>query len=228
MNKKLKVTWMVALMIVAVGLLPALSLQAQEKGLCCVAGKYEGFQLNYAKPNCPKPVKEKFTMLIKQKTPCTSVVGGTITDSSGLVNNWTGTLSRGLLRGCCVLEGSFVTPGGNTGQIQGQYLPEPRQVAGQGHLGRDRVHRSLQGQRHLEDEPGLILYQGSDPPRSAGNEKGVAFRIPLICQEGFCLRAVVLAAGRLQTRGVGSAKPVADNASELGRAQNRRVKLVRQ
>ena len=35
-------------------------------------------------------------------------------------------------------------------------------------------------------------------------------------------------AGRLQTRGFGSAKPVADNASELGRAQNRRVELVRQ
>ena len=32
---------------------------------------------------------------------------------------------------------------------------------------------------------------------------------------------------RLQTMGFGSAKPVADNASEMGRAQNRRVELVR-
>jgi outer membrane protein OmpA-like peptidoglycan-associated protein len=34
-------------------------------------------------------------------------------------------------------------------------------------------------------------------------------------------------AGRLQTKGFGSAKPVADNASEMGRTQNRRVELAR-
>lgn len=33
---------------------------------------------------------------------------------------------------------------------------------------------------------------------------------------------------RLQTRGFGASQPVAENASELGRAQNRRVELVRQ
>jgi len=36
------------------------------------------------------------------------------------------------------------------------------------------------------------------------------------------------AAGRLKTLGFGSTKPVADNASEMGRAQNRRVELVRE
>ena len=37
-----------------------------------------------------------------------------------------------------------------------------------------------------------------------------------------------VAAGRLTTAGFGAGKPVADNDNELGRAQNRRVELVRQ
>lgn len=54
----------------------------------------------------------------------------------------------------------------------------------------------------------------------------------LSLQRADAVKAYLLGAGieegRLQTRGFGSAKPVADNASEMGRAQNRRVELVRE
>jgi hypothetical protein len=118
MNKKRNAALLATLFALVVGLLPVAFLQAQAKELCCVAGKYEGFQINYAKPNCPTPVKQDFTMVIKQLRPCAAAVGGTITDSAGVVNNWTGTLKRGL-RGCCVLEGSFLTPSGNTVKFKG-------------------------------------------------------------------------------------------------------------
>jgi outer membrane protein OmpA-like peptidoglycan-associated protein len=53
----------------------------------------------------------------------------------------------------------------------------------------------------------------------------------LSLQRADAVRAYLLTAGigaaRLQTSGFGSKKPVADNASEMGRAQNRRVELVR-
>jgi hypothetical protein len=118
MNHGFKTVSMIALCALIVGLSSVTLSQAQERKLCCVAGEYEGFQINYAKPNCPVPVKEKFKMLIKQVAPCTADVGGTITDPAGTVNTWNGTLSRGL-RGCCLLEASFLTPSGNTVKFKG-------------------------------------------------------------------------------------------------------------
>ncbi len=41
------------------------------------------------------------------------------------------------------------------------------------------------------------------------------------------LAANGIAAGRLEAQGYGKSRPVADNASDAGRAMNRRVELVR-
>lgn len=41
------------------------------------------------------------------------------------------------------------------------------------------------------------------------------------------LAAQGIATGRLQSAGFGQTKPLADNATEAGRAQNRRVELVK-
>jgi len=117
-NKKMRVASMIALCALVVGSLAAVSLQAQIAGLCCIAGRYEGFQVNYAKPNCPKPKKEPFTMVVKQMAPCAADIGGTVTDSSGVISDWTGTLARGR-GGCCMLEGNFLTPSGNTVTFKG-------------------------------------------------------------------------------------------------------------
>jgi len=108
----------VILVLIIIGGLAAISLPAQSLELCCIAGTYKGFQVNYAKPNCPVPVKEKFTMVIKQMKPCSESIGGTIVDSSGTVSNWTGTLRRGLRR-CCLLEGTILAPGGNPVKFKG-------------------------------------------------------------------------------------------------------------
>ena len=104
--------------ILFISLFPVAPLQAQATAICCVAGNYKGSQISYAKLNCKPPEREKFTMVIKQMRPCTASVGGTITDASGVVNTWTGTL-RPNIRGCCVLEGSILTPGGSTIKLMG-------------------------------------------------------------------------------------------------------------
>ena len=119
MKRQFKTALMITLLAFVFGLPPLVSLQIQAEGLCCVAGKYEGFKINYVKPNCPRPLKETFTMFIKQMRPCSAAVGGTITDPAGELNHWTGTLSPGLARGCCLIEGNFLTSSGNTVKFKG-------------------------------------------------------------------------------------------------------------
>jgi hypothetical protein len=112
MSKKNRFLAVAAVCVLVAGA-ASVYLPAQLGRLCCINGKYEGWQVNDLKPNCPRPVKEAFTMTISQQRGCGAGLKGTVIDSAGTVNNWTGTLAPGL-RGCCRLEGKFLTPGGNT------------------------------------------------------------------------------------------------------------------
>lgn len=80
----------------------------------------------------------------------------------------------------------------------------------------------------LQGEPGWkVLIEGHTD--SSG---GDAHNLELSQKRAESVKAYLVAggieAGRLRTQGFGESKPVADNATELGRAQNRRVELVRE
>lgn len=110
----------VLLAAMAISLLLIEPLSAQPKKACCIAGSYPGYQINTARPHCPPPQKEAFTMVIRQDSSCGTSVWGTITDSSGVVSNWKGTLTPSPGR-CCVLKGSFTTSDGHTITFQGTF-----------------------------------------------------------------------------------------------------------
>lgn len=81
--------------------------------------------------------------------------------------------------------------------------------------------------RLLKDEPDwALLVEGHTD--STGNS---AHNLTLSQQRAASVKAYLVAGGiaptRLQSAGFGQSKPVSDNGSELGRAQNRRVELVK-
>ncbi len=88
----------------------ALTIQGLPVRLCCIAGEYTGSTIHNLLPNCPPSNREAFSMTIFQERGCGASVWGKITSASGGVNEFKGTLSRGLKR-CCVLTASFSDPG---------------------------------------------------------------------------------------------------------------------
>ena len=86
----------------------------------------------------------------------------------------------------------------------------------------------------LEEVRGLLQSEPSWKLTIEGHTDSTGssdYNLKLSMQRADAVKAYLLAAGieggRLQTKGFGSTKPVADNATEMGRAQNRRVELVR-
>jgi hypothetical protein len=107
MNNKMKrLVLLTVLTVFACGL----SAQVITEKLCCVAGNYNGSHISDPGPNCPVPKSEPFSMTIKQGIGCAANIWGTTTDAAGVVQNFTGTLTRGP-RGCCVINGKFGKPG---------------------------------------------------------------------------------------------------------------------
>ena len=105
MNNKVKfIVRLSILALAAVGLLA----QVIPVRLCCITGEYNGSNIHKQLPNCPPAQSETFSMTVKQGIGCTANVWGTILSPSGEVQNFTGTLARGL-RGCCVLTARFGT-----------------------------------------------------------------------------------------------------------------------
>lgn len=85
----------------------------------------------------------------------------------------------------------------------------------------DEVVASLEGQPDWR----LTIEGHTDSTGSAEHNRALSQ------QRADAVKAYLVAAGidstRLQTAGFGASQPVADNATELGRSQNRRVELVR-
>jgi outer membrane protein OmpA-like peptidoglycan-associated protein len=81
--------------------------------------------------------------------------------------------------------------------------------------------------RLLKDEPSwsLVIEGHTDSTSTAAHNQTLSEQRAKSVQDYLTGKGIV--APRLSTVGFGQSKPVADNATELGRARNRRVELVR-
>ena len=80
------------------------------KPLCCIAGNYNGFHKDLPSRTCPEPGKGEFKMEISQYRDCGSKIWGKITDPSGEVMKFEGTIKPGPGR-CCTIEAKAEKPG---------------------------------------------------------------------------------------------------------------------
>ncbi len=73
--------------------------------LCCISGKYAGVHQDVSCAPGTKPKKEKFTMEIRQAGNCGGTFKAKVTDESGKVTDFAGTVKPGGPKGCCLIEG---------------------------------------------------------------------------------------------------------------------------
>jgi hypothetical protein len=80
------------------------------KRFCCIAGTYKGVHKDLPSRTCPEPGEGEFTMEINQDRGCGSKIWGKITDPSGEVMKFEGTVKPGPGR-CCTIEAKAEKPG---------------------------------------------------------------------------------------------------------------------
>jgi hypothetical protein len=79
------------------------------KKMCCIAGTYKGVYKDLPSKTCSEPEKGEFEMEIYQDRGCGSKIWGKLTNPSGDVMKFEGTVKPGPGR-CCTIEAKAETP----------------------------------------------------------------------------------------------------------------------
>ncbi len=114
MNKVPRLTTgLVMAALFSIGLVLAQGLQQGDlkpgSDLCCVRGEYRGTRTDTKSPTCTNPKSEDFTLVMNQDPNCGSKIWGTIKSATGPVQNFTGTIGKGM-RPCCTIELTVTNP----------------------------------------------------------------------------------------------------------------------